>query len=144
METHWYNFGNSFCVVVHSLLWLSHCCYLLNASASWLQPVLSLFHWEPHISTLVTLILKIKWYIETILAIWEKVRKAFMESVDFASKSVVLILVMVVVLVVCIVNLPIQIVCSSCLVMLNKRCIKVISSGDSSVISVSRISRVWS
>ena len=67
-----------------------------------------------------------------------------MEGVNLTTKSIVLDWVMVVVLVVSIVNMPIQIVCSSCLVMLNKRCIKVISSGDRSGISVERKSSVWS
>ena len=78
-----------------------------------------------------------------VLPIWEEIGKTLMEGMDFSSKSVVLILVMVVVLVVGIVNMPIQIVCSSCLVMLNKRCVKVILS-DSSGVSVDSISGVRS
>ena len=128
---------------MHSLLWLSHCGYLLNTSTSWLQPVLSFFHWEPNIGARVTLILEVKWYFKVILSIWEEIGKALMEGVNLTTKSIVLDWVMVVVLVVCIVNMPIQIVCSSCLVMLNKRCVKVISS-DCSGISVDSISSVWS
>ena len=143
METHWNNFGNSFCVVVHSLLWLSHCGYLLNSSASWLQPVLSFFHWEPNIGARVSFVLQVERNFEMVLPIWEEIGKALMEGVNLTTKSIVLDWVMVVVLVVSIVNVPIQIVCSSCLVMLNKRCIKVISS-DCSGISVDSISSVWS
>ena len=109
METHWNNFGNSFCVVVHSLLWLSHCGYLLNASASWLQPVLSLFHWEPHIGARVTLILEVKWYFKVILSIWEEIGKALMEGMDFSSKSIILDGIMVVIFIVCIVNMATKI-----------------------------------
>ena len=129
---------------MHSLLWLSHCGYLLNASASWLQPVLSFFHREPHIGARVTLILEVKWYFKVILSIWEEIGKALMESVNLTTKSIVLDWVMVVVFIISIVNMSIQIVCSSCLVMLNKRCVKVISSGDRSGISVERKSSVWS
>ena len=128
---------------MHSLLWLSHCGYLLNASASWLQPVLSLFHWEPNIGTRVSFVLQVEGNFEMVLSIWEKVGKTFVEGVNLTTKSIVLDWVMVVVLVVSIVNMPIQIVCSSCLVMLNKRCVKVIPS-DCSGISVDSISSMWS
>ena len=128
---------------MHSLLWLSHCSYLLNASASWLQPVLSLFHWEPNVGARVTLILEVKWYFEMILSIWEKVCKTFVEGVNLSAESIVLDWVMMVVFIISIVNMPIQIVCSSCLVMLNKRCVKVILS-DSSGVSVDSISGVRS
>ena len=107
METHWYNFGNSFCVVVHSLLWLSHCGYLLNASASWLQPVLSFFHWEPNIGARVSFVLQVEGNFEMVLPIWEKVGKTFVEGVNLSSKSIILDWVMVIIFVVCIVDMAI-------------------------------------
>ena len=70
---------------MHSLLWLSHCGYLLNTSASWLQPVLSLFHWEPNIGARVSFVLQVERNIEMILTIWEEIGKALMEGMDFSS-----------------------------------------------------------
>ena len=94
-------------MVVHSLLWLSRCGYLLNASASWLQPVLSLFHWEPNVGARVSFVLEIKWYIKVILSIWEKVCKTFVEGVNLSAESIVLDWVMMVVFIISIVNMSI-------------------------------------
>ena len=107
METHWNNFGNSFCVVVHSLLWLSHCSYLLNSSASRLQPVLSFFHWEPNIGARVSFVLQVEGNFEMVLPIWEKVGKTFVEGVNLTAKSIILDWVMVIIFVVCIVDMAI-------------------------------------
>ena len=120
MQTHWNNFGNSFCVVMHSLLWLSHCGYLLNTSASRLQPVLSLFHREPHIGARVSFVLQVERYFEMVLTIWEEIGKTFMEGMDLSSKSIILDGIMMVVLVVCIVDMTTQIMSCSCLVVLHK------------------------
>ena len=73
MKTHRHDLSNSLCVVVHSLLWLAHGCNLLNASASWLEPVLSLFHWEPDIGTGVAFVLKVERNIKVVLSVWEEI-----------------------------------------------------------------------
>ena len=107
-------------MVVHSLLWLSHCGYLLNASSSWLQPVLSLFHWEPNIGARVSFVLQVERYFKVILTIWEEIGKTFMEGMDLSSKSIILDRIMMVVLVVCIVDMTTQIMSCSCLVVFHK------------------------
>ena len=73
IKTHWHDLSHSLCVVVYSLLWLAHGCDLLNASASWLEPVLSLFHWEPNIGTGVAFVLKVERNIKVVLSVWEEI-----------------------------------------------------------------------
>ena len=103
---------------VSNFSWLSSVSNTLDASASWLEPVLTLSHWEPNIAAFITFILEVHWHWELSLSIREEVRKILKESVDL----LVLIVDEVVFMVKIIIErsiMSLKIVCSSWLIMVN-------------------------